>query len=584
MATERLQKVLAAAGVASRRASEVLIANGRVTVDGKPAKLGMQVDPAKAIIAVDGKVIGAASAPEYLMLHKPGGVTSTVRDRHASKTVLDMIPTAMLPEGGRLYPVGRLDQDSEGLLVLTNDGAWADRVLHPRHGIEREYAIGLRTPLSPDQVKAIKAGIPLDEGLATLTGLRATTEIETRRLIELISPPPGNLTWYRAILAQGWKRQLRRMFGAVGAPIDRLVRVRMGPVRLDELQSGRARRLRAPEVRGLGAGAGVSRAGVKTATDQRRVAEPAARPAAVNEPRQLREGALLWQPSEAFKAASTMTDYMDWLERERGLRFADYAELWRWSVDDLAGFWSSVVDYYEIPLRGAWTEVLGDATMPGARWFDGAQLNYAEALLRRVVPDRPALLFASERSPLREVSGAELQAAVAAAAGGLRRLGVGRGDRVVAMIPNIPEAVVGLLACASIGAIWSSCSPDFGARGLIDRFAQISPKVLIAVDGYTYGGKPFDRREVVAELRAELPTLERTVLIPYLDPGAGRRWPRRDDLGRPARRAGGAAHLRTRARSTTRSGSCTRRARPACRRRSSMATAASCSNTRRRSA
>ena len=240
----------------------------------------------------------------------------------------------------------------------------------------------------------------------------------------------------------------------------------------------------------------------------------------MNEPQPLREGALLWQPSEAFKAASTMTDYMDWLERERGLRFADYAELWRWSVDDLAGFWSSVVDYYDIPLRGAWTEVLGDATMPGARWFDGAQLNYAEALLRRVVPDRPALLFASERSPLQEVSGAELQAAVAAAAAGLRRLGVGRGDRVVAMIPNIPEAVVGLLACASLGAIWSSCSPDFGARGLIDRFAQISPKVLIAVDGYTYGGKPFDRREVVAELRAELPTLERTVVIPYLDPEA----------------------------------------------------------------
>ena len=149
MATERLQKVLAASGVASRRASEVLIANGRVTVDGKRATLGMQVDAAKAVIAVDGRVIGAASAPEYLMLHKPGGVTSTVRDRHASKTVLDMIPTAMLPEGGRLYPVGRLDQDSEGLLVLTNDGAWADRVLHPRHGIEREYAIGLAGAAQP---------------------------------------------------------------------------------------------------------------------------------------------------------------------------------------------------------------------------------------------------------------------------------------------------------------------------------------------------------------------------------------------------------------------------------------------------
>jgi 23S rRNA pseudouridine2605 synthase len=263
MPTERLQKVLAASGVASRRASEVLIANGRVTVDGKPARLGMQVDPDKAVIAVDGRVIGAAAAPEYLLLHKPGGVTSTVRDRHASKTVLDMIPTALLPEGSRLYPVGRLDQDSEGLLVLTNDGAWADRVLHPRHGIEREYAIGLRARLTPEQVKAIKAGIQLEEGLATLTGLRPTTEIETRRLADLIAPPPGDLVWYRAILAQGWKRQLRRMFGAVGAPIERLIRVRIGPVRLDDLPSGRARRLRGPEIRGLGAGAGTSRAGAR---------------------------------------------------------------------------------------------------------------------------------------------------------------------------------------------------------------------------------------------------------------------------------------------------------------------------------
>ncbi len=269
MAVERLQKVLAASGVASRRASEVLIANGRVTVDGKVAVIGAQVDPARAIIAVDGRVIGGASHAEYLLLHKPPGVTSTVRDRHAARTVLDMIPTALVPDGGRLYPVGRLDQDSEGLLVLTNDGAWADRVLHPRHGIEREYAMGLRTPLTADQVAAIKAGIQLDEGLATLTGLRATTDIETSRLIGLIAPPPGELYWYRAILAQGWKRQLRRMFGAVGAPIDRLVRVRIGPVRLDDLPSGRARRLRAPEVRGLGAGAGTSRAGAKAAPDGR---------------------------------------------------------------------------------------------------------------------------------------------------------------------------------------------------------------------------------------------------------------------------------------------------------------------------
>ncbi len=208
MPLERLQKVLAASGVASRRASETLIANGRVTVDGKPARIGMQVDPQRSIVAVDGRVIGGAAAPAYLLLHKPAGVTSTVRDRHASTTVLDMIPTALVPDGGRLYPVGRLDQDSEGLLVLTNDGAWADRVLHPRHGIEREYAIGLRAPLTGEQVGALRAGIEVEEGLATLTGLRPTTEIETRRLVELLAPPPGELVWYRAILAQGWKRQL----------------------------------------------------------------------------------------------------------------------------------------------------------------------------------------------------------------------------------------------------------------------------------------------------------------------------------------------------------------------------------------
>ena len=261
MPAERLQKVLAAAGVASRRVSESLIAEGRVTVDGKRAQLGMQVDPERAVIAVDGRVIGGSTASTYLLLHKPAGVTSTVRDRHAATTVLDLIPTALVPEGGRLYPVGRLDQDSEGLLLLTNDGTWADRVLHPRHGVEREYAIGVRQPLTRDQVAALRTGIALDEGLATLVGLRQTTDIETRRLEGLVEPPPGPLVWYRAVLAQGWKRQLRRMFGAVGAPIERLVRVRIGPVRIDDLASGRARRLRAPEVRGLASGGGRSRAG-----------------------------------------------------------------------------------------------------------------------------------------------------------------------------------------------------------------------------------------------------------------------------------------------------------------------------------
>jgi 23S rRNA pseudouridine2605 synthase len=259
MPAERLQKVLAAAGVASRRASEALIAEGRVTVDGKVAAVGVQVDPERSIVAVDGRVIGGASNMAYLLLHKPAGVTSTTRDRHADRTVLDLLPTALVPEGARLYPVGRLDQDSEGMLLLTNDGAWSERVLHPRFGVEREYALGLRQRLDTAQVEALQAGIPLDEGLAELSGLRAMSTFETDKLVALMRPEPQPLHWYRATLAQGWKRQLRRMFGAVGAPIERLVRVRIGPVRIDGLRSGGVRPLKAPEIRGLAGGGGSSR-------------------------------------------------------------------------------------------------------------------------------------------------------------------------------------------------------------------------------------------------------------------------------------------------------------------------------------
>ena len=259
MPSERLQKVLAAAGIASRRGSEALIADGRVIVDGRVATLGMQVDPDRAVIAVDGRVIGAAAANAYLLLHKPAGVTSTTSDRHAERTVLDLLPTALVPEGTRLYPVGRLDQDSEGLLLLTNDGAWSERVLHPRFGVEREYALGLRGPLDGDQAAALQAGIELEEGLGQLSNLRPMTAIEVERLSGLLRPPPPVLTWYRATLAQGWKRQLRRMFGAVGAPVERLVRVRIGPVRIDGLRSGAVRPLKAPEMRGLAGGGGRSR-------------------------------------------------------------------------------------------------------------------------------------------------------------------------------------------------------------------------------------------------------------------------------------------------------------------------------------
>lgn len=260
MPAERLQKVLAAAGVASRRGAETLISTGRVTVDGRVATLGTQADPDRSVIAVDGRVIGAAAAQAYLVLHKPPGVTSTTHDRHAATTVLDLIPTALVPDGARLYPVGRLDQDSEGMLLLTNDGDWAERVLHPRYGVEREYAIALERPLDTDQVEGLRGGIALDEGVATLGGLRSMTAIEDRRLTGLMRPPPPpGLVWYRATLTQGWKRQLRRMFGAVGAPVARLVRVRIGPVRIDGLHSGAVRPLKNPEVRGLASGGGRSR-------------------------------------------------------------------------------------------------------------------------------------------------------------------------------------------------------------------------------------------------------------------------------------------------------------------------------------
>jgi 23S rRNA pseudouridine2605 synthase len=260
MPAERLQKVLASAGVASRRASEALIADGRVTVDGRVARIGDQADPERSVIAVDGRVIGGAAQMAYLLLHKPAGVTSTARDPHAERTVLDLLPTALVPAGARLYPVGRLDQDSEGLLVLTNDGAWAERLLHPRYGVEREYALGLRAPLSREQLDALRAGIELDEGLAELRGLRPLAEADVQRIVALLDPVPPPLAWYRAVLTQGWKRQLRRMFAAVGAPVDRLVRIRVGPVRIDGLRSGRVRTLKAPEVRGLAGGGGRSRA------------------------------------------------------------------------------------------------------------------------------------------------------------------------------------------------------------------------------------------------------------------------------------------------------------------------------------
>lgn len=257
MPEERVGKLLAAAGIASRRGADALIGAGRVTLDGRVATLGQKADPAATAIAVDGRpvdVVGALVAPAvHLALHKPAGVTSTVADRHADRTVLDLVPARLVVPGVRLYPVGRLDRDSEGLLILTNDGAWTDRVLHPRHAVEREYAVALGVPLDAEQRTALAAGIAMEEGTARLGALRPATRTETTILARLLDPRPAStLTWYRVILGQGWKRQLRRMFGAVGAPVVRLVRVRVGSLRLD-LATGAVRPLTAAEVRRLGA-------------------------------------------------------------------------------------------------------------------------------------------------------------------------------------------------------------------------------------------------------------------------------------------------------------------------------------------
>ena len=230
------------------------------------------------------------------------------------------------------------------------------------------------------------------------------------------------------------------------------------------------------------------------------------------------EGTPLWEPSDELKENARITDYMEWLKAEKDLSFGDYNELWEWSVTDLNGFWSSVWEYCDIKASKPYKRVLGERMMPGTEWFPGTELNYAEHIFRHAPyrQDKPAILHQSEVRPLGEVSWAELQEKTAALAAGLRGMGVGRGDRVAAYLPNIPEAVIALLACASIGAVWSSCSPDFGAGSVVDRFEQIEPEVLLAVDGYRYGGKDYDRIDVVAKLQDEIPTLQMTVVLPYL--------------------------------------------------------------------
>src|SRR5437763_6090258 len=235
---------------------------------------------------------------------------------------------------------------------------------------------------------------------------------------------------------------------------------------------------------------------------------------------QVSEGMLLWEPSEKTKQESNLRKYMQWLEQKRGLHFTGPEELWAWSVDKLEDFWASLWDYFELQASRPYKTVLVERKMPGAQWFPGAQLNYAQHVFRNATANRPALLFQSEQQSLTEISWDELYQQVCTVAATLRNLGVKQGDRVVSYMPNIPQSVVAFLATASIGAIWSSCSPDFGTSSVVDRFRQIEPKVLFAVDGYQYNGKTINRLPIVAELQASLPTLQKTVLVPYLDKNA----------------------------------------------------------------
>ncbi len=197
-----------------------------------------------------------------------------------------------------------------------------------------------------------------------------------------------------------------------------------------------------------------------------------------------KEGTLLWEPSEEFKESANISRYMRWLEENRGLSFEGYEELWEWSVADLEEFWASIWEYFDVQASKPYSEVLASRQMPGTEWFPGAELNYAEHVFRNANerPEEPAIMHQSEVRSLGTVTWQGLHDRVAALAAGLRSLGGERGDRVVAYVPNTPEALIAFLATASLGAVWSSCSPDFGAESVVDRFAQIEPKVLIAVE------------------------------------------------------------------------------------------------------
>lgn len=235
----------------------------------------------------------------------------------------------------------------------------------------------------------------------------------------------------------------------------------------------------------------------------------------------VREGELLWTPDAAFVESTTATRFNRWLA-ERGRRFADYEALRRWSIEDLDGFWGAIWDFFEIRSDSPYERVVDTRAMPGARWFAGSRVNYAEHMLRHeeVAPLDVAVVHSSELRPLAKATWRELGDAVRTMASNLRTLGVVPGDRIVSYMPNIFETLVAMLATTAIGAVWASAAPEFGAKTVIDRFAQIEPKLLFVSDGYRFGGKDFDRKDEIAQIVEALPTLERVVWFDYLSDAA----------------------------------------------------------------
>ena len=235
----------------------------------------------------------------------------------------------------------------------------------------------------------------------------------------------------------------------------------------------------------------------------------------------IREGDLLWTPDADRIASSNLAKFAGWLARNRARSFSSYEELWRWSVSETEEFWGALWEFFEIQASVPFTRVLGKGAMPGAQWFPGARLNYAQHVLRREHVGGDALLFLTETTPLQGMPWELFAGQVRTLATRLRELGVRPGDRVAAYMPNTPQTIIAMLATTAIGAIWACCSPDFGTQGVLDRLQQLSPKVLFCVDGYQYGGKRFDRGREVAEIVSSLEDLQHVILFPHLQPARG---------------------------------------------------------------